>query len=314
MRYMKRFLEKIGIQPASLTDLDWAPDSKFLLLTLTVEEALNAWETLRANHEKSGYWPIIIGDAAEELEWLKPPDESRISVAAPEAQSLMSMVSITENLQEQLSALNTLTQRSLSSWEAQMTKPRETIVTMIASATTADPKVLATIYSETMAPAEAIAKGDGFDFAAWVAHRCAQSSLQEFLDAEPTFEHQPTESIGVLEAEPEQPCSLLLVKSLESWHTPAHLAFGAWNACPPSYVHVAALKRWNTAQRAELVSITRDSFYVRVNDPVESFDMALALAEEQYAYCPDLVQQSDGSLKGLAQEILDASLWSFWWA
>lgn len=313
MRYMKRFLEKIGISPNSLTELDWSHDAKFLLLDSTAGKALNVWETLRENHDKSGYWPIIIGDALEELEWLKPADDTCISVSAPNTQSLMALTDLTKDLSEQLAKLHSTTSKSLESLERQMTKPRETMATMIAAAATADAETITTIYSETMGPAEAIAKGELFDFESWLEHRNAQSSLEEILQTEPSFEHEPTECIGVLEAEPETPCSLLLVKSLESWHVPAHLAFGAWNECPPSYVHVAALKRWNAAQAAEIVSITRDSFYTRVQNPVESFDLAMALAEEHYAYCPDLVHQSDGSLKGLAQEILGASIWSFWW-
>ncbi len=313
MRYMKRLLEKVGVASNTLTELDWARDSKFLLLESTAGEALSVWEALRENHEKSGYWPIIIGDASEELEWLTPPDETRISVAAPNTEGLMQLTNQIQELSEMLSNVRSTTTNQITAISNQTGPWKETMTAMIESTAAADVESLTTIYSETMAPAEAIAKSELFDFIGWVEHRCKQSS-PTIIETEPSFEHEPTECIGALEAEPETPCSLLLVKSVESWHVPAHLAFGAWNDCPPSYVHVAALKGWNKQYAAEIVSITRDSFYTRVQNPVTTMKKAVSVAEQHYAYCPDLVHQSDGSLKGLAQEILNAELWSFWWS
>ena len=40
---------------------------------------------------------------------------------------------------------------------------------------------------------------------------------------------------------------------------------------------------------------------------------ALDLAREQYAYCPDLVDQGTETLSALAASLLKDEWWHFWW-
>ena len=34
---------------------------------------------------------------------------------------------------------------------------------------------------------------------------------------------------------------------------------------------------------------------------------------EQFAYCPDIVDQGAGTLEALAAVLVNASVWFFWW-
>jgi hypothetical protein len=47
-------------------------------------------------------------------------------------------------------------------------------------------------------------------------------------------------------------------------------------------------------------------------EPVPSL-CSRQLAQEQYAYCEDIVEQGTGSLANLAATLLDAPTWHFWW-
>jgi Domain of unknown function (DUF4253) len=111
--------------------------------------------------------------------------------------------------------------------------------------------------------------------------------------------------------------TLILVPVKESWQIPSIFTFGGggWNECPPTAVHIALLKRWHQRYCAELVCMGVDSITCRVKNPVSTREEALALAIEQYAYCPDNVLQGtgNGTLSGAAIDLLDAKVWQFWW-
>ncbi len=94
---------------------------------------------------------------------------------------------------------------------------------------------------------------------------------------------------------------------------PAFLMFGGWNECPPPHVHCALFKRWAERHGAEPVGITGDTVEMIVEKKPVTEEEALALAREQYAYCPDLVEQGLGNLETLAVTLEKNPLWSFWW-
>jgi hypothetical protein len=52
-----------------------------------------------------------------------------------------------------------------------------------------------------------------------------------------------------------------------------------------------------------------------VEKPVKQKKQALQLAQQQYAFCPDKVLQGfgDGTISGLAIDLLESSDWTFWW-
>src|SRR5439155_9001674 len=85
--------------------------------------------------------------------------------------------------------------------------------------------------------------------------------------------------------------SLALAPSKTSWQVPAFLRFGNWNACPSPKEHVSIMKRWKELYGAELVGISHDTVEMQVARPPMDRASAMKLAEEQFAYCEDLVYQ-----------------------
>ncbi|MFN7920782.1 MAG: DUF4253 domain-containing protein [Bryobacteraceae bacterium] len=107
--------------------------------------------------------------------------------------------------------------------------------------------------------------------------------------------------------------NLVEVPCAEGWQVPAHLPFGDWNACPPDEFHCAILRRWSERYGAELVGMSHDVIELYVPKPIDDKAAAKLVAQEMTAYCEDIVTQGCGTVRALAQEILGAKHWLFWW-
>lgn len=97
------------------------------------------------------------------------------------------------------------------------------------------------------------------------------------------------------------------------WEAAAAIEFGAWNACPTPEEHVAVMRYWFERWGAEPVAIASDTVEMVVARPPTSRDDALALANEQLAYCEDIVTQGMGTIEALAATLVDGRTWFFWW-
>ena len=98
----------------------------------------------------------------------------------------------------------------------------------------------------------------------------------------------------------------------EPWQIFAYLPFGGWNACPDTPELMAMAKRWYEAYGAVPAVITHDVLEFRLPQPVDR-EKAQALALEQYAWCPDLVEQGVGTVGALADTLSQSTVWYFWW-
>jgi hypothetical protein len=106
---------------------------------------------------------------------------------------------------------------------------------------------------------------------------------------------------------------IALIPTQTGWHIPAYLNFGAWNDCPDPLSHMVMMKRWQEQYGAEVVGITHDVVEMRVSNPPLDQYQALTLAQEQYLYCSDIVEQGTQTLSVLAGVLLEGSAWYFWW-
>ncbi|GAA0931899.1 DUF4253 domain-containing protein [Virgisporangium aurantiacum] len=88
---------------------------------------------------------------------------------------------------------------------------------------------------------------------------------------------------------------------------------GAANHEVEPALHVAVLKQWHERFGAELVGLGRDVIELRVPHPPTDPAEILAVAEQQYWYCPDVVDQGVGTLDGLMAVQVPARSWYFWW-
>ena len=96
------------------------------------------------------------------------------------------------------------------------------------------------------------------------------------------------------------------------WEVFAWVPFGGWNECPRNEEQMTAAKYWFERYGAVPAVITRDVLEYDLPAPVPR-DKALELAMEQYAFCPDIVDQGYESVGRLADTLAKSSKWYFWW-
>lgn len=123
----------------------------------------------------------------------------------------------------------------------------------------------------------------------------------------------PVELFSVHFRPSERPIYVGLVPTRTPWQVPSILNFGGWNACPQPAEHSAILKYWLERYDAELLTVTNDVLEFRVGRPPSDRESAIALAKEQYLYCPDIVEQGTDTIDRLAAALLGSPVWFFWW-
>lgn len=106
---------------------------------------------------------------------------------------------------------------------------------------------------------------------------------------------------------------LATLPTADPTEVPAYLFFGGWNACPPPEHHVAALRGWHERYGAVPVGLNHGTMNVLVERRPSSRDEAVELALDQYAYCPDVVEQGAGTIENLAATLMVSDWWYFWW-
>ena len=104
-----------------------------------------------------------------------------------------------------------------------------------------------------------------------------------------------------------------IVPAKHGWEVPAQICFGGWNDCPMPEEQVAVLRYWNETYGAELVGASNDVLELRVARRPSSKEEALRLAQEQFWFCYDIVDQGVGTIENLAATLLVSDIWYFWW-
>lgn len=166
--------------------------------------------------------------------------------------------------------------------------------------------------------AEVLAEARGLDSEAWLHARLMvlrhqYPDLHEDWPAD--VEHDDTFSIPYDQqtAAVRLTCYLGLVPATASWHVPALLRFGGGTPGPSTAEHTSVLARWERMYAAEIVGMTRTVLELTVGNPPGEPDQALELAEEQLAYCPDIVLQGTLTVERLAATLLNGQVWFFSW-
>ena len=172
---------------------------------------------------------------------------------------------------------------------------------------------------------DTVARAAKFDFAGWLeqARDEARRASDETGAPVPPIgtklgEPLLTDAIdaAVLDAQRSQPHKtvyIALIPDADVTTAPAYLSDGGWNAFPDAAVHIGLMRRWRDRFGARLIGHEFDMLTFHVVRPPATIEDALDLAEEHYAYCPDVIDQGYGSLRGLAGALLNAPTWQFWW-
>ena len=75
----------------------------------------------------------------------------------------------------------------------------------------------------------------------------------------------------------------------------------------------AVLRAWQARFGAVPIAADGSTLHFVVTRPPSDLDGARQLAAEQFALCPDIVDQGAGTLEALAADLLNAQQWSLWW-
>jgi len=159
---------------------------------------------------------------------------------------------------------------------------------------------------------------NGVDPSAWLQHRAANDPEGYRIEPAEWPNNQPANNDfliprDVLTQRPLPIVWIALLPTQVPWEVPALLRFGGWNECSEPALHVALMKRWHARYGAEVVGVSGDVVEMRVSRLPSDRAQALALAREQFLYCPDLVYQGVGSVEALAATLLGSHVWYFWW-
>lgn len=110
----------------------------------------------------------------------------------------------------------------------------------------------------------------------------------------------------------EEPMLLAEIPVKKPWEVFACLPFGGWNECPDTPGLMAAAKHWYERYGAVPAVMTHDVLQFQVPAPVDR-ERAMDLALEQYAWCPDIVDQGCQTVGALADGLAQSAVWFFWW-
>lgn len=107
-------------------------------------------------------------------------------------------------------------------------------------------------------------------------------------------------------------CILAKIPTKNPWEVFAWIPFGGWNECPTPDVMLAVGRHWYEKYNAIPAVITHDVLELSAQ-PLLNNEMAMGVALEQFAFCPDLVFQGVESVGRLAGMLTKSSVWYFWW-
>ena len=289
---MRRFALLLALLPAiARAEPPALPHFPYEVIEVPGTEAVAAWERLRA--EGNGT-PIIVGSAEDLLRlfelaiptWVEKPgpapeDVLKLAATLDHPRSLFDLRQI--ELRQAIEYL----QPERDDLEAQLNEASQ-------NGDEATANVLRDVLESLDAPPGPPEIGDWPD--APVAHANALLSLDDWETGRP-FDK----------------VYLVLLPTDDPAETPAYLRLGGWNAHPPAAYHVAAFRAWADRYGAVPMLINADVIEFRVARPPQDRDAAIALALEQYEYCPDNVDQGTGSVAAFAATLLGNSYWYFWW-
>jgi len=97
------------------------------------------------------------------------------------------------------------------------------------------------------------------------------------------------------------------------WELAVWVPMGGFNECPTPAEQVAVFHYWYDKYGAVPAVVNYDTWQMTLAKPSFTADEAMELAEEQFAFCYDIVLQGTETIRGLASILKNSSVWFFWW-
>jgi hypothetical protein len=104
-----------------------------------------------------------------------------------------------------------------------------------------------------------------------------------------------------------------LVPVSHPYEVAVRLNFGGWNFRPEPGLNAAVLREWGRTHSAVPACISGAVMECVVERPPTSEQNSFALAAQQWIYCEDIVVQGTYSIRALAIELWRSPTWYFWW-
>ena len=179
----------------------------------------------------------------------------------------------------------------------------------------ADAGLLEEVAEEAAPAAELLTLASRVDPVKWLRTKASQGERPEAGEwpEEPPSSNAFVATLDAATGKPRTDVKIVLLPTPNPWEAAAHLGFSAVNYDIEPQHHVAVHQKWFKEWGAEPVTATGDVMEFRVTRPPTNRAKAKALAAEQYAYCPDIVDQGVGTLENLGAAIMGAPVWFFWW-
>lgn len=250
------------------------------VLKVPPARARDEWRARRAEAERTGVWPVIVGapsDWKELRERMAPPAEPAALLAEGER------------------FYQALIRREREENEPIPASPGEVLVAWMRAHPGGGPSadLLAALRAER--PSRARGWG-GPSEARWPEDVEREEHDEALVASMWTRTKRPRELLIALAPTP------------RPWEVFAWLQFGGFNRCPGPAAQIGWLRRWHERYGAEPRAMGPDWLEVLVERPPMDRDSAWQLARAQQRYCPE-----GGELDEAAASLLGSTRWYFWW-
>ncbi|GIG64357.1 DUF4253 domain-containing protein [Phytomonospora endophytica] len=151
--------------------------------------------------------------------------------------------------------------------------------------------------------------------------RLSEVDVEELLRVKAAEAGEPPRGVATLPTRGDStftvakaPGLLGLVQADHGWQIPALLPWaGSTNWEIFGAEHAAVLRRWDERVDVEVVAMSWDVLELYVAEPPAETADAVELAQEVYAYCPDLLAAGVPTLDDLAVHMVKSKAWYFRW-
>ena len=281
MKKLRDVFHHAGLDSSSLEVLFKHGGGEVYRLVVPPQEALRVWRRLRELVPQTGCWPVLLGFAGDEDTPTSDRERGHRHPGVKRILTKAKSVDVAKWFEWAHARHIEAEEEALAEWQG----------------SEGGEDVAARLEGQLRArgPYRGMERGP------WPKDR--EGSLFEFIASDLT------------DGEKQRPVSVGLLPTDVSWHAPAVLNLGGWNECPPPHEHVAILRHWHERYGAEVVRLTDSEglLEMAVSKPPRKRADALALAREQFLYCPDIVEQGCETIEALAAGLLRGEAWYFWW-
>ncbi|MEV0651063.1 DUF4253 domain-containing protein [Phytomonospora sp. NPDC050363] len=151
--------------------------------------------------------------------------------------------------------------------------------------------------------------------------RLAEVDVEELLRTKAAEAGEPPRGVATLPTRGDSTFTIAktsgllgLVQAEHGWQVPALLPWaGSTNWEIFGAEHAAVLRRWDERVDVEVVAMSWDVLELYVAEPPTDTADAVDLAQEVYAYCPDLLAAGVPTLDDLAVHMVKSKAWYFRW-